>query len=480
MASEYYIDTPDDDFLVGESDIAFELSPRCDPPAVPPPSSFLAVDLSEDDTSAMFPPRHSVRTSYKDDPWNNQYKDDPDEERGEEDTEYSEGNSLFIFDLQAPKSSPSSTTTAAGRNKIFTILILGFFLGTIVMLGFMLMTTDGRGGVLRFGASRHGDKNEVDSGLDVDVNRNIDPSGGSEDEEIQSSQMIMYTSAQEGGPTSGTESNETPNADAEQVDTEPAKNQGQPAEPHADSEEAAQDQAKVEAAATPETSVQMAPPAPLPVSTKPEAPKPEADLSKYCGVCLWKATKITCDSRVAYMKQKYKTPEIEAKTTLMEQGHCPEGWNAPPPPANAPPPAPKIVIPGMDQCRPRIPPGTPENDIIRFCPQCQWKNSAFPCWTRAFNLVNGATTPEMAMQSLLDQGHCRDDRTEEQHARDREQGIEDWCGACRHNASRCNDRFGGQEGTVEEKRNLIMHGMCKFPPYCDAAEESGGGEGDGE
>merc|ERR1712238_304077 len=44
-------------------------------------------------------------------------------------------------------------------------------------------------------------------------------------------------------------------------------------------------------------------------------------LDKYCGSCKWKGN-TSCDARVAYVKDKHKTPETLAKKELMDNKQC--------------------------------------------------------------------------------------------------------------------------------------------------------------
>ena len=45
-------------------------------------------------------------------------------------------------------------------------------------------------------------------------------------------------------------------------------------------------------------------------------------LEKYCGDCLWNNTAITCDTRVAYVQEKYELKLITAKVVAMDHPSC--------------------------------------------------------------------------------------------------------------------------------------------------------------
>lgn len=83
-------------------------------------------------------------------------------------------------------------------------------------------------------------------------------------------------------------------------------------------------------------------------------------------------------------------------------------------------------------------------------------------------------TPELVgAQGLMDQGHCKDDYTPEQLAKQKEQGIDLWCGGCqlrRDHSCDADVNFAtgfNEEKEIAMKKDMISKGLCKMPPFCE-------------
>lgn len=162
----------------------------------------------------------------------------------------------------------------------------------------------------------------------------------------------------------------------------------------------------------------------------------------------------------------------EAQRQEMERGHCPETRN---PNYMAPVPTPSLMG-NIDDCRKRFKPGE-ENSLDNFCPLCEWKQSNFNCYKRVQFLMSTYRDSEAkAMQGLMDQGHCIDNKTEEQKQKLKEQGLEYWCGYCMFRAYTCQYRaewsVGGpnSQTLIGAQLDLMANGYCILPPYCEEEE----------
>ena len=161
----------------------------------------------------------------------------------------------------------------------------------------------------------------------------------------------------------------------------------------------------------------------------------------------------------------------------MKQGHCPEnrivGYIAPAPAPKAPAkPKEPSPIGDLFSCRQR--PKHGEKSYANFCGHCVWKGTKYSCFQRVKFLTATYGTPELvAAQGLMDQGHCKDDYTPEQLAKQKELGIDLWCGGCQLRKDHSCDAdvhfsTGGDEDKKNEmKKELISKGLCKMPPFCD-------------
>lgn len=202
----------------------------------------------------------------------------------------------------------------------------------------------------------------------------------------------------------------------------------------------------------------------------PVPPNKNIDLSiPFCGSCMWKQTKYSCNQRVSYAVGKFSVTKSHAQQVLMEQGHCPETRNA----AYDPTPRPPSPLGKMSDCRKRPGPG---KGLENFCGHCQWKGVDFSCFKRVEYLRVTYGTPDVvAMQGLMDQGHCMDTRTEEDLKKEKEQGIDMWCGYCMFHAYSCNRYIFGAnyiynkdaESAALAKLDLMGNGYCIMPPYCE-------------
>jgi len=155
---------------------------------------------------------------------------------------------------------------------------------------------------------------------------------------------------------------------------------------------------------------------------------------------------------------------------LMKQGHCPEKGGEYVAPPTIDPSLPTID----DSCRKRPRPGE-DDSLDNFCGLCQWGYSEFNCFKRVAWLKGAYGTPDkVAMHGLMDQGHCKDETTEEEKEKNREQGIELWCGYCPFRSFTCDYRAkyssgGGANSTqlLVTQLDLMANGVCTLPPYCD-------------
>ena len=185
----------------------------------------------------------------------------------------------------------------------------------------------------------------------------------------------------------------------------------------------------------------------------------------------WKHTHFTCDERVHYMVSKWSPSTKAARQTLMEQGHCPENRMAGRPPAPAPDPN-AVPIPKLGDCRKRPVPEDPTH-LDNFCPYCAYKNTDYSCIKRLQFVVShyGPKTVRQAMKEIMANNHCRQDQTAEEKQKLKEQGLEKWCGMCNFRTHTC-DGYSSIKG-LEMKLDLMAHGQCILPPYCDEVEGSG-------
>jgi len=201
------------------------------------------------------------------------------------------------------------------------------------------------------------------------------------------------------------------------------------------------------------------------------------DVSKFCGGCRYKGSLFSCDQRVTYMKQRFGMTENEAKIGVMKWGHCPD------PTGNTPKPqvGPELSssgepLPTYGGCRKRYNPNL-GNVLDNFCGHCEWKNSAYTCFKRALWLRDHyGQTHEQAMINLMNNGYCKDERSEDDLQRLKEWGLDDWCSYCTTNDGyTCHDKlaptFWNPDQCHSTKIALLADGQCKLPPYCDVNED---------
>jgi hypothetical protein len=202
-------------------------------------------------------------------------------------------------------------------------------------------------------------------------------------------------------------------------------------------------------------------------ATTPYVPKNEAgevDLGEWCGGCAAGPPGVNCDGRVSYLGRKYGTPELEAKIYLMEQGRCHES-------TAAEIEAKRPVYP----CRKSPEDQGGEEGAESFCGYCQWRYSQFDCWTRLDYVMNTYhVTESKAKQDLITINECvLPGNYTEQFNKDKEDGVEEWCGHCSWGPHKCAYKLdmytsGGEKTEVVEKKEILDAGECKKQPLCDA------------
>lgn len=76
------------------------------------------------------------------------------------------------------------------------------------------------------------------------------------------------------------------------------------------------------------------------------------------------------------------------------------------------------------------------------------------------------------MINLMNNGYCKDERSEDDLKRLKEWGLQDWCSYCTTNDGYiCHDKlaptFWNPDQCHSTKIGLLADGQCKLPPYCD-------------
>jgi hypothetical protein len=202
-------------------------------------------------------------------------------------------------------------------------------------------------------------------------------------------------------------------------------------------------------------------------TTTPYVPKNEAgevDLGEWCGHCAGGPPGVTCDARVSYFGTHYHTPELEAKISLMEEGRCHKPTAA----ENA---ATRPVYP----CRKTPEDQGGEEGAENFCGYCQWEKTQFDCWTRLDYLINTYHLIEItAKQGIIETNECvLPGNYTEQFNKDKENGVEEWCGGCSWGPHKCAQKLewylqSGEKTEVATKKEILAAGDCKKQPRCGA------------
>ena len=201
------------------------------------------------------------------------------------------------------------------------------------------------------------------------------------------------------------------------------------------------------------------------------------DVTEFCGGCRYKGSLFSCDQRVTYMKQRFGMTDDEAKIGIMKWGHCPDPTGQTPKPQVGPELSSSgEPLPTYGGCRKRYNPDL-GNVLDNFCGHCEWKNSAYTCFKRALWLRDHyGQTHEQAMINLMNNGYCKDERSEDDMKRLKEWGLQDWCSYCTTNDGyTCHEKlaptFWNPDQCHSTKIALLADGQCKLPPYCDEEEE---------
>ena len=401
---------------------------------------------------------------------------------------------------------PSSSSTSQGNNTLrntIKMALLGFSLGIVVMLVTLLMTSNGpnKGGESRLGAP--GGINETANGLLDDIDESIaDVSisfGESDDmlydapkpfENIDSYQIDNETEEMDPSSQEPTDEIEKVDASNSSQESEPPLDQpslaAQPETTGKDNVDNGSAQEEVNddslAVAKPnenQTVEKVQPQTTGNGESIPQQPEKEIDINNFCAGCRYKGSNFSCGQQIAYMMSKYAMTEVDAKTDLMQLGHCPDSPSQPNMEQEAVQENPHVSSTGeplptmFDNCRKRPKEG---DALSHFCGFCQWKASGMNCFKRVLYLREYyGNSEEQAMLNLMEQGHCKDERTDKEMETLREQGLEYWCDFCQFQGFTCHYRLdpcldplaSNPEGYLSAQLSLLSDGACKLPPWCD-------------
>ena len=389
----------------------------------------------------------------------------------------------------------SSKSTSQGNNSLrntIKMALLGFSLGIVVMLVTLLMTSNGptKGGESRLGAP--GGVNETVNGVLDDINEGITdittPFGESDGmlydapktfENIDSYQIDNETEEMDVG---GDQIEEVDASNSSQESEPPLEQPSLAAQPETTGKDnvdigSAQvnDDPAVAKPNENQTVEKVPPQTTSNGNSSPEQPEKEVDINNFCPGCRYKGSNFSCGQRVAYMMSKFAMTEVDAKTDLMQLGHCPDAPSQPNMWQEAIKENPHVSSTGeplptmFDSCRKRPKEG---DALSHFCGFCQWKVSGMNCFKRVLYLREYyGNSEEQAMLNLMKQGHCKDERTDEEMATLREQGLEYWCDFCQFQGFTCHYRLdplsSNPEGYRSAQLSLLSDGACTLPPWCD-------------
>jgi len=192
----------------------------------------------------------------------------------------------------------------------------------------------------------------------------------------------------------------------------------------------------------------------------------ETDLGQWCGSCAAGPPGVNCDQRVKFLGKHYKTPEQDAKLSLLEEGRCHI----------------KTAVEKAEE-RPKYPcRNTPEDQggkegAEMFCGYCQWQSSDFDCFTRLEYIMNHYHQTELrSMQDMLKGNQCAlPDNYTDQFNQEKQDGTEDWCGYCvwdaGHDKHTCETKLAmytasGEKAELTVKKEILDSGRCKKQPIC--------------